>query len=94
MAHSILQLKTDLNGLFGVRSRLNKVESELSDAQIEIRTLKSQTEFYTKRIASLENAEYKRTLAVCRAFPQTKGCKELWDMLGGDIDPRTTTQEK
>ena len=94
MALSISGLNTELDGLFGVKSRLDKVESELRDAQTEIRTLKSQNEFHAKQIGSLENAEYKRTLAVCRAFPQAKGCKDFWDMLSGDIDPKPITQEK
>jgi hypothetical protein len=78
-------LNGDVKGLFGVRSRVEKVEHELRAAQIKIRDLEVHNEFYAQEIGSLKNSEYKRTLAVCRAFPQAKECKWIWDLLSGNV---------
>jgi hypothetical protein len=82
---SIQQLKFDVNdSLFGVKAKLDRVETELSHAKSEMSSLRSVNGFMMEEIAALKKAEWKRTVVACKTFPNMKGCDELWKTLSGD----------
>lgn len=85
-AISLLHLYNELNDrVFGVKIRLERLETKLWDTQVKLKSLESHNKFTTERIGSLEDTEIRREFAVCRAFPSAKDCKELTDLMAGSV---------